>query len=114
MKRLADTNITSTYKTALQELSMRLQESFDIEDMILFGSVARNDDTQESDIDILILTSTKYTRARRHQITDIVFEINLKHSTNISTVVIDKPSWDTGPQSVMPLKTEVLNEGIQL
>lgn len=114
MKRLADANIADTYKTTLKELSRRLQESFDIEDMILFGSVARSDNTTESDIDVLILTSTKYTRAKRHQITDIVFDINLKYSANISTVVIDKPSWDTGPQSVMPLKTEVLNEGIQL
>ena len=50
--------------------------------------------------------------AVRHQITDIVFEINLKFGTNFSTLVVDRESWDSGLYSVLPLRDEIVREGV--
>ncbi len=39
----------------------------------------------------------------RHQI-DIVFEINLRFDTNVSTLVVDRKSWESRLFSVLPPK----------
>ncbi len=101
-------------ETAIKELLFQLKQNFKIDNVILFGSAARNEKDDESDIDILIITKQPYNRAKRHQITDLVFEINLKYNTNISTIVIDKKSWEKGPVSVLPIKDEINQDGIYL
>jgi hypothetical protein len=53
-------------------------------------------------------------RVKRHQITDITFDINLKYDTNFSTLVLDKETWENGEFSVFPLKEEILRDGIRL
>ena len=82
--------------------------------MVLFGSVARNEFDDESDIDLLVLTDRPLARFERHQITDIVFEINLQYRTNFSTLVLDRGSWQAGPISVLPLRDEIAKDGIVL
>ncbi len=101
-------------EAAIKELILQLKQNFNIENIILFGSAARNQKDEESDIDILIITTQPYNRTERHEITDLVFEINLKYGTNISTIVIDKHSWEQGPVSVLPIKEEIDQDGIVL
>ena len=78
----------------------------------LYGSAARQEADQESDIDLLIVTELPLPRQVRHQITDIVFEINLRFDTNISTLVVDRKSWESGLFSVLPLHDEIIREGV--
>lgn len=101
-------------KIAIDELIDQLKQNFNIDNIILFGSAARNQKDEESDIDILIITKQLYNRTERHEITDLVFEINLKYDTNISTIVVDKHSWEQGPVSVLPIKDEIDQDGIIL
>lgn len=79
---------------------------------MLFGSIVRGEADNESDIDLLVLTSRKLDRTSRHEITDLVFEINLKYNTNFSTLVVDSDTWDTGLLSVLPIRDEVISEGL--
>ena len=114
MKQIGDITLSSQQTHALNNLQQKLKSQFEIEKLVLFGSVARGEADAESDIDILILTSTPFTRFERHKITDIVFEINLRFDTNFSTIVIDRNSWEHGKTSVLPFHDFVLNEGIEL
>jgi predicted nucleotidyltransferase len=104
--------LTPTQQQALDELRRRLLGSFDIEAMNIFGSVMRGEADEESDIDLLIITARPLQRPLRHQITDIVFEINLRYGTNFSTLVVDRASWETGMLSVLPLHDEIVREGV--
>lgn len=79
--------------------------------MILYGSIVRGESNEESDIDFLVLTRRPLTRYERHQITDIVFEINLEFETNISTLVVDHNTWTTGTIAVLPIHAEIEEEG---
>lgn len=106
--------LKNSEETAINELIDMLKQNFNVDNIILFGSAARNQKDEESDIDLLIITKKPYDRTERHQITDIVFEINLKYSTNISTIVVDKHSWEQGPVSVFPIKDEINQDGIVL
>lgn len=97
---------------ALKELKSRLFGEFDIEKIILYGSVARREADRESDSDLLILTNRAMKRFERHRITDAIFEINLLYDTNFSSLVVDRASWETGPLSVLPIYEEVRRDGI--
>ncbi len=52
------------------------------------------------------------SRRIRHEITDIVFDVNLKYSTNYSTLVVDINSWNNGAYSVLPIYDEIEREGV--
>ncbi|TAL34000.1 MAG: nucleotidyltransferase domain-containing protein [Spirochaetes bacterium] len=112
MTTLTETSIDPKIKAALKAAKAKITAHFDVETMILFGSVARGDGDEESDADILVLTRRLLTREERHGITDIVFEINLEMGTNLSTVVVDSESWEHGMYSVLPLRSEIRRDGI--
>jgi predicted nucleotidyltransferase len=76
--------------------------------------VARGQATEESDADLLIVTSNPLTRFEGHEITNVVFEVNLHYDTNFSTLVVDRRSWNTGIISVLPVRNEILRDGIQV
>lgn len=107
--------LSLTQQRALGELKQRLNSQFDyIEHLILYGSAARGESDDESDIDLLVITTQPLSRLRRHDITDIVFEVNLKHGTNISTMVVDLASWEKGAVSVLPIKKAITRDGIAI
>lgn len=114
VKTIDQVRLTPNQKEGLMELRRRLSGSFGIQAMSLFGSFVRAEADEESDIDLLLITEQPLKRAVRHEITEIVFEINLKYDTNFSTLVIDRMSWEEGLISVLPLRDEILKEGIPL
>ena len=107
-------NFSKTTAAALEDLKRRITAHFTILEFILFGSVAREDTDKESDLDLLIITDRPLSCELRHQITDIVFEINLEYDTNISTLVVDQASWETGSFSILPIKEEIQKEGFSI
>lgn len=109
-----DFGLSNTEMSALKILKEAIAGQFAIVDVILYGSAACGKTDTESDIDLLILTLEPLSRERRHVITDIVFEVNLEYNTNFSTLVIDKDSWENGYFSVLPIKEEILKEGVLL
>lgn len=114
MKRIDEITLTPNQYQALDELRRRLFEEFDIETLVLYGSAARGGADEESDLDLLIVTERPLTRPARHEITDVVFEVNLRYGTNVSTLVIDRDSWEAGAISILPLRDEILKDGIRL
>lgn len=80
--------------------------------MALFGSVVRGEADEESDIDLLVITKQPLNRWERHQITDIVCEVNLEYGTNFSTLVVDSKAWDHGLISLLNIHAEVQREGV--
>ncbi len=114
MKSVNSLSLTTKQTQSLKEIQSRLSGKFEIENFILYGSIARGEGDEESDIDLLVLTKLPFTRFERHKITDMVFEINLHYGTNISTLVIDHDSWKTGAVSVLPIHDCILKEGIRL
>ena len=112
MKTIDQIPLSKNQQDALAELRARLAGRFEIVAMTLYGSVARGEADEESDIDLLIITAKPLSRPVRHEITDIVFEVNLRCDTNFSTLVVDRQSWESGLFSVLPLRDEIIREGV--
>ena len=112
--RLDSIVLTLDQRNALEVIRQRLYGEFQAEAVVLFGSVARGEADDESDIDLLVITPRPMTSPQRHEITDMVCEVNLAFGTNFSTLVVDRYAWEVGRVSVLPLKTAILKEGIPL
>jgi predicted nucleotidyltransferase len=112
MKHVDDIRMTPEQRGALVEIKRRLTEKFEIKAFVLYGSVARGQADEESDVDLLVVTDRPLTRFERHEITNVVFEVNLRYDTNFSTLVVDLRSWETGIISVLPIRDEILHDGI--
>jgi|SRR5690554_1385736 len=108
-------SLASNQQLAIELLKSKLkEETYPIEEYIIFGSVARGEATEGSDLDLLALTSQPISHRLKHSIYGIVTEINLKFDTNLSLLIIDKNSWNNGIYSIMSIKDEVKEDGVRL
>ena len=114
VSRVKSPLISSRQSSALSEIKKKFSKLFDVKTFVLFGSAARGQMDAESDLDLLVVTPLPLTRFERHEITNIVFDVNLHYDTNFSTLVVDKSAWETGIISVLPLHDEIIREGIQV
>jgi predicted nucleotidyltransferase len=80
--------------------------------LILYGSRARGDFREDSDWDVLVLTSKKADGLLKRKISDEIFEIELEYLQPISTIVIEKDDWKS--MSITPFYKNVLIEGKHL
>jgi predicted nucleotidyltransferase len=96
---------------AINALKLTLSQRFHLLDFRLFGSKVRGDSRAGSDIDVMIILDRSNPQTRS-EVYDIVFEVNLKHDTFISTTIFTKKEIEEGPMSESPLYKIVQKEGI--
>jgi uncharacterized protein len=111
MRKLEAVPFIEDEKQALNAVRERLNR-FGVNSIIIYGSVARGEAEPESDTDLLILTAKSMNRWERRQITDEIFEINLDYGTNFSGLVMDAEAWERGPISLLPIREEILRDGV--
>ena len=114
MKTIDQIQLAQNQRQALAEIQKLLMGAYGIEQITLYGSVSRQESDNESDIDLLLVTHAPLERSVRHQITDIVCEINLRNDTNFSTLVVDRDTMENGLYSILPLHDEIFRDGIAL
>lgn len=79
----------------------------------LFGSRARQEGNEESDIDILVLL-TKRTSQNRDTVIDIAHDIFLEHEIEISPLVLSKDQFQSLTDHERLLAQEINRDGINL
>ena len=97
---------------AIQLASEMLRDKFPVRKVILFGSKARGDDDEESDIDLLLLTDRPISWEERKALIDALFDIELAYDVVISPLISTSADWLEGTFSVMPIHDEIAREGI--
>jgi predicted nucleotidyltransferase len=98
---------------ALKELREELFAKYRIIDIRLYGSKARGEGREDSDLDIMI-EIPEYDRAMVAEIDDIIYRINLEHDVFISALVFGKDEMEEGPMSEAPIYKVIQREGIPL
>src|SRR5690554_1869226 len=86
--------LTKQETLALEELISRVNVVFRVKNMILFGSKARGDSNENSDVDIMVIIEEEETKEKRNKLSDISFEVNYKYDTNIYAGLGYSNKWD--------------------
>ena len=104
--------LTSTMK---DDLIRGLVDIFsnDIIAIILYGSVARNENTAESDIDIAIIVKNEMDDATRERFIQWSAELDLRYDKVFSIIDIQEKNMEKWG-SVLPFYQNVQKEGIVL
>ena len=114
MRGSEDLKLKRNEETAIREASQILKERFPVKEVILFGSKARGDSDQESDIDLLLLTAKPLHWKERHAIVDALFEVEMRHDVVISIIVNTLHDWNEGICTVLPIHEEINREGVAM
>ena len=105
----------------LREILLRLKDEADkiygntLKELILYGSYARGDNDDESDIDVMIIldipveTELEYSRL----ITDAIVDLNLEFDVVISSLIESKEKYDKF-KNINPLFMNIEKEGIKI
>jgi predicted nucleotidyltransferase len=114
MKALHDLSLPAPLREAIQTVRDRLTAECSVERLLLFGSVVRGEADAESDADLLIVLTEPPTTQVRDRITSLILDINLAYDTNLSELIVDQQTWDTGLPAALPIHAEIEEEGIRL
>ncbi len=102
-------NILSRIKTEVEQVEPNAE-------IILYGSVARGEETENSDIDVLILVDKDVpylSLADTEEIVAVLFDLEIETGIPISPIIRTRRQWEKPPFRT-PFIINVLNEGITL
>jgi len=83
-------------------------------EIILYGSHARMTAKEESDWDFLILLPANVESAKKEQIKDCLYDLELETDTVISSLIRSKQEWMSTRYSVIPIYQQIEKDGIPL
>lgn len=110
-------NIPNKTQLAINEFLIKINEILkpNIKKIILYGSYARGDYNNSSDVDIMILTnlSDEEIEEYREDISNIIFEIQLDTDIYISPIVKNINNYNLRVGFV-PFYMNVQKEGVEL
>lgn len=111
-RRRGDSMLTNTMKEDLPQGVVDLF-SDSILAIILYGSVARNDNTDESDIDIVIIIKNEMDDATKEQFIHWSAELDLRYGRVFSIIDIQEENMEKW-RNVLPFYQNIQKEGIIL
>jgi len=112
MKTIEEISLKGNEKKAILEATKMLKEKFPVKEVILFGSKARGDDDEYSDIDLLLLTTRPIHWKERQSIVHALFDIGLEHDVIFSILVHTTHDWNEGICTAFPIHKEISREGV--
>ncbi|OLA61388.1 MAG: hypothetical protein BHW48_05015 [Roseburia sp. CAG:10041_57] len=85
----------------------------DIEEVVMYGSYARGQETDESDIDMAIVLKANQTDEQYDQLTDVVVDYELDIGITLSIISIEKNEFKEW-KNTLPFYKNLAKEGIVL
>ena len=125
--------LTDNERVALTELKKKIAEKYPTAQIILYGSKARGDYDENSDIDILIVINDNYNIDKNisfeelekryfmavdkdieDEISNILVDIQVKYCISIDYQIKNKSYINTNLAGIVPLYQNIKKEGIKL
>jgi len=100
------------YKIA-SELKRRLSEAMELIDFKVYGSKARGDDDEFSDLDVFIEVAM-LDKETRDLVSEIVWEVSLENSIVISPLVFSVAEAENSPLRASPILRNIKEDGIRI
>jgi|SRR5436309_8545817 len=107
--------LSATERAAIREFVDRARAILgpELKDARLFGSRARGEGDQYSDIDIALIVATP-ARARRHALYDLAYDIGLAAGVELAPLVLDEQRFQTLKERERAIALDIEREGIAL
>ena len=84
-----------------------------IDQIVLYGSYARGQETNESDIDMAIVLKSNQTDQQYNQMTDVVVDYELDLGITLSIISIEQNEFEKW-KKILPFYKNLAKEGIVL
>lgn len=99
----------------MDEVIQGILRSFEgqVVSIILFGSMARGDHDEQSDVDIAVILSSEKTSEQGNEILDYFVDLDIKYGRVHSIIEIQKDEFDKW-KDVSPFYKNVLKDGVVL
>ncbi len=78
---------------ALKGIINEVTSKYPVKRIILYGSKARGDFIEDSDIDLLFITEGNLDRSTRFQISDIIYNYELSHDVVVSAIFVSESDF---------------------
>jgi len=114
MRTLDRAKLSEKERRAVEEAASLLKSELPVERVILFGSRARGTGSEESDIDLLVLTSCPVTAELRRRISDRLFEVSLRNDALLCSTAASQEDWSNGLIRYMLIHSEVERDGCEV
>jgi len=85
-----------------------------VANVILFGSVARGEADEESDVDLLVLVSEPLTAGEEAEVSDYSYGLDLAHGTVTQYFIETSDRWQRPAVRDSSLARTVASEGVPL
>jgi uncharacterized protein len=107
-------DMTSRDMELIRAFKARLDQRLTGYRLIVFGSRARGDADEESDLDVLVITEEPEKDELFLEISGCAWEASMELGAEvlINTVVASKEAWETGPERLSLLALAVQREGV--
>ncbi|MFH0925929.1 MAG: nucleotidyltransferase domain-containing protein [bacterium] len=113
--KVEEVGLTEEEKDILRELKDSLTDFLDnsLLKIVLFGSKARGDYDEQSDIDLAVIVQ-RLTREKKRDILDIVADLEIKYLIILSVIVFSEEEFNRLKQQERRLVLDIEKEGIIL
>lgn len=101
-------------KQILERFKSLLLQKLDVHQVILFGSRARGDSTEHSDMDVLVVLNSITNESDLEYVSDCGWTAGFEHGVVIVPIVYTKETWENSPERSSLLALAVEKEGVQI
>jgi predicted nucleotidyltransferase len=96
-----------------KELKEKLSEIVPLIDFRVFGSRARGDGDEYSDMDVFLEVES-LNKETKNRISDIIWEVGFKHFIVISPLIMTRDEVEKSPLRASPIVENVVKEGVKV
>ena len=111
MKSFESTSLMKNERDAIKAAVRILKNEFSVIEVILFGSKARGDDDEHSDIDLLVVASRLLHWKEEKAIVGALFDIGMKYDVIFSPLFTFSNEWEKGIFTKFPVYQEISRDG---
>jgi uncharacterized protein len=111
MKSFESASLMKNESEAIEAAIRMLKSEFSVSKVILFGSKARGDYDEHSDIDLLVITSRLLHWKEEKAIVGALFDIGMKYDVIFSPLFTFVAEWENGIFKEFPVYQEISRDG---
>jgi predicted nucleotidyltransferase len=101
-------------KEILEKFKSLLLKKLDVYQVIVFGSRARGEATEYSDLDVIVVLNTIASDADLDYVSECSWEAGFEPGIVLVPIVFTKEAWENSPERYSLLALAVEKEGVQI